>query len=92
VGDQEKAFLKILESNLQDIISPFVRQLSSKYSILSPTEIRVAQLIKEGKTTKEIAELLGSSRRTVESHREKVRVKLGLKHKKINLRSFLDSM
>jgi len=85
-------YLKILESNLNDIVSPFVQQLSSKYSVLTPTEIQIAQLIKEGKATKEIAELLSSSKRTVESHRENIRIKLGLKHKKVNLRSFLSSV
>jgi PAS domain S-box-containing protein len=89
---KEMTYLKILESNLNDIVSPFVQHLSSKYSVLTPTEIQIAQLIKEGKATKEIAELLSSSKRTVESHRENIRIKLGLKHKKVNLRSFLSSV
>ncbi|MBW2172232.1 MAG: PAS domain-containing protein, partial [Deltaproteobacteria bacterium] len=48
------AYLNILESNLNDIISPFAHTLSQQYSSLTPTEIQTAQLIKEGRTSKEI--------------------------------------
>ena len=89
---KQMAYLKILKSNLNDIVAPFVRQLSSKYSTLTPTEIQVAQLIREGKTTKEIGTLLDSSKRTIESHRQSIRTKLGLTGAKANLRSYLFSM
>jgi PAS domain S-box-containing protein len=89
---RQTTYLRILQSNLNDIVSPFVRQLSSKYSSLTPTEIQVAQLIREGKTTREIGELLNSSKRTVESHRQNIRIKLGIKSTKANLRSYLSSM
>ncbi|UCD87780.1 MAG: PAS domain S-box protein [Desulfobacterales bacterium] len=89
---KQMTYLRILESNLNDIVSPFVRQLSSKYSTLTPTEIQVAQLIREGKNTREIAELLSSSKRTIESHRQSIRTKLGVKGAKANLRSYLFSM
>jgi DNA-binding CsgD family transcriptional regulator len=58
----------------------------------TPTQIQVANLVKEGKTTKEIAELLNSSTRAVEFHRENVRARLDLKNKKTNLRSYLLSL
>jgi PAS domain S-box-containing protein len=85
-------YLRILESNLNDIVSPFVHQLFSKYSALTPKEIQVAQLIREGRNSREIAELLNSSRRTIESHRQSIRNKLGIKDTKENLRSYLFSM
>jgi PAS domain S-box-containing protein len=85
-------YLRILESNLNDIVSPFVHQLSSKYSALTPKEIQVAQLIREGKNTRDIGELLNSSKRTIESHRQSIRNKLGLRDTKANLRSYLLSM
>jgi PAS domain S-box-containing protein len=89
---QQKSYLKILDTNLREIVAPFVQGLSSKYSSLTPTEVQIAYLIRDGKNTREIAELFGSSKRTVESHRESIRIKLELKNKKVNLRSYLSSM
>jgi PAS domain S-box-containing protein len=90
--DKEKAFVNIIESNLKDIISPFVRSLTSKYLGLTPTEIQVANLIKQGKTTKDIAQLSNLSPRTIEFHRDNIRNKLGIKNKKANLRTHLLSL
>ena len=92
LNDRQKAFADILESNLADIISPFLQTLSSRYSIFTPKEIRVAGLVKEGKTTKEIAILLTSSTDTIDFHRKNIRKKLGLKNTKSNLRSYLLSL
>lgn len=90
--DNQTTYLSIIESNLHDIVAPFLRRLSSKYSDLTPSEIQVADLVKEGKTTKEIAELLNSSIRAIEFHRSNLRKKLGLANKKSNLRSHLLSL
>jgi PAS domain S-box-containing protein len=81
-----------LESNLNNIVSPFISRLSSSFVNLTPMETRVADLIKEGKTNKEIGEMLCLSPNTVKFHRYNVRTKLGLKNKKINLRSYLLSL
>jgi len=85
-------YVNILESNLKDIVSPFLHILSSKYLKLTPTEIRVSNLIKEGKTTKDIAEIMGLAKRTIDFYRENIRRKLGLKNKKSNLRTNLMSL
>lgn len=45
---------------------------------LSPTEREVLKLIAEDRTSKEIAELLGCSHRTIESHRQRISQKLEL--------------
>ena len=45
---------------------------------LTPAERKVLQLVAEDKTTKEIAELLFVSERTVESHRSSICAKLDL--------------
>jgi PAS domain S-box-containing protein len=84
--------VSILESNLNDIVSPFSRRLSSKYLGLTPTEIRVADLVKAGKTTKEVAEFMNLSEKTIQTHRDNIRKKIGIKHKKTNLRTYLSSL
>jgi len=82
-----KIFLDIITDNLNEIISPFlgtVRQMG-----FTPKEIEAASLIKKGKTTKEIAEFMCISPRTVDTYRDNIRKKLGLSNKKANLRSYL---
>ena len=91
LNTNQKTLIDILDSNLSNMISPFISKLSSKYFNLTPMEVRVANLVKEGKTNKEIAELLCISKNTVLFHRFNIRSKLGLKNKKINLRSHLAS-
>jgi DNA-binding CsgD family transcriptional regulator len=49
----------------------------------------VANLVKEGKTNKEIAALLYLSKNTILFHRHNIRTKLGLRRSKKNLRSHL---
>lgn len=84
--------LTILESNLKDIVSTFSHKLSSKYLSLTPREIQVANLIKEGKTTKEIAEFFNVSISAVNICRYRIRNKLGLNKTKSNLQSYLSCL
>jgi PAS domain S-box-containing protein len=88
----QKEMMNLLESELKNIISPFSKKLSDKLVNLTPTEIHVANLIKSGKTNKEMSQIMNSSIHTISRHRENIRKKTGLKNKKVNLRSFLSTM
>ena len=92
LGALQETFTDIIESNLDAIISPFLKKLSSKYLNLTPTELRVADLVKQGLSTKEIGNLLNSSPETISRHRKSLRKKLQLKDKKSNLRTHLLSL
>jgi PAS domain S-box-containing protein len=89
LNTNQKTLVNIMESNLQNIISPFISKLSSRHFNFTPMEIKVANLVKEGRTNKEIAELLCLSKNTILFHRHHIRRKLKLTNKKINLQSHL---
>lgn len=92
LDQDQRMHLEFIESSLQKIFSPFIANVNSAFNYLTPTEIDIANLIKDGKTGKEIASLLGIAYKTVETHRYKLRMKLGIQNEKVNLRSFLISM
>jgi len=90
LNESQGSYIELLESGLQDIISPFAQKITSRYMHITPSEMKVANLVKEGRTSKEIAEMLNSTERAVVAHRTNLRKKLGLK-KKYNLRTYLIS-
>ena len=88
----EKVYLDLIRSNLNTITSTFSKNINFQFSNFTPREIQIADFIKHGKTNKEIASILQITPRAVEFHRDNLRMKLGIKKKKINLRSFLFSL
>jgi PAS domain S-box-containing protein len=81
-----------LEKDLREIVSPFLDTLKSKYVKLSPRELEVCRLVKNGMTSKEIAEALNLSLMTIHKYRELVRKKLGLVNDDVNLQTYLRSL
>ena len=86
------SYVNVMLSNLKDVISSFPNHLSYKYTDLTPAEIQIANLIKQGKSSKEVSEVLGLSPRTVETHRRNMRKKLGIRSHGTNLRTYLVSI
>ena len=92
LNHRQEVYADIIQSNIEEIISPFAHKLSQKYLNFTPTEIKVAFLVKQGLRTKEIANMLGSSPETITRHRKSMRKKLKLTDKKSNLRTHLLSL
>jgi DNA-binding CsgD family transcriptional regulator len=88
----QASLLEILESHLKELSSKFGKTLALEYRVLTPTEMRVAALVREGKTSKEIADILCISEKTASFHRNNIRTKLGMRGTKANLRSHLLSL
>ncbi len=92
ISPKQKALLDMIHSNLDDIISPVARRLNTEFRRLSPAETQVANLIRQGKSTKQIADLMGVAESTIDFHRHNIRRKLNLSNKRLNLRSYLISL
>jgi PAS domain S-box-containing protein len=89
--DEQKTCLNILETNLMNIVSSFVQKMASAYPQFTRSEILVANLIRDGKTVKEIAKVSGVSENAVNRHRQNIRNKLGLNRRKVSLKAYLMS-
>jgi two-component system sensor histidine kinase UhpB len=83
---------ELLEKELNEIASPFLDTIKNKYLKLSPRELEVCRLIKNGMSSKEIAEALKVSLLTVHKYRELIRRKLDLVNDDTNLQTFLQSL
>ena len=90
--DRQKMVVATLSANLAELTSARNNGLSSRFTVLTPAEMEVANFVKHGRTTKEIAALMHVSARTVDMHRLNIRRKLGLHRKGTNLRSYLLSI
>jgi ATP/maltotriose-dependent transcriptional regulator MalT len=87
--ENQRAYVDIIDANLNEITSPLARQLAVKFLKLTSAEIQIASLIEHGKTTKEIADILHVAASTIDFHRHNIRRKLGLSQKKVNLKTYL---
>jgi len=85
----QRKFVELLRDNLEELTSSFVSNLSRKFQSLTPTEIQICSMIKNGLRTKEIAELRRISPATVNRHRERIRSKLGITNSDTNLATYL---
>ena len=90
LDEEQRSSLGVMEANLNQIISPFLHNVQQLN--LTPRETQVAALIKDGKTTKEIAEIAGVAKKAIDAYRNSIRKKLGLNKKKVNLQSYLQSL
>jgi len=89
---QVSSHLDYMESCLKDLFSPFAKKLNMGYHGFTPAEMEVATMIKYGRSTKEIADMLNISEKTVGFHRSSIRGKLAIKNKPVNLKAFLMSL
>ena len=87
----QKKYAEILRTNLEEITSPFINQLSRRFYSLTPTEIKICKLIRNGMRTKEIARIQGVSVATINRHREHIRRKLDIINRDVNLTTYLQS-
>ena len=87
----QRKYIELLRTNLEEITSPFVGRLSKPSFSLTPTEINICNMIRNGLQTKEIARVRGVSASTISRHRENIRRKLKIANNSVNLVTYLQS-
>jgi len=90
-GSDANAYIDLVEQNLQEVTSSFGFTLAGENTPLTQKEIEICAMIKSGLTSKDIANLLTISPSTIETHRNNIRKKLGLRNKDINLSTYLQT-
>jgi hypothetical protein len=88
----QRRYVELLRDNLEEITAPFVTHLSDAYRALTPTEIAICSMIRNGLTSKEIAQMRRVSPATISRHRERIRRKLGIVGGQTNLATHLQTI
>jgi len=88
----QRKYADILRTNLEEITSPFISRFLHQYQSLTPAEISVCNMIRNGLRTKEIAQMRSVSPATINRHREHIRRKLKIANNNVNLTTYLQSI
>ena len=88
----EKRQLQFLSSSLEQAAAPLSEKLHSAYAHLTPREVVVSNMVRDGLTSKQIGNFIGLSEATVRKHRRNIRKKLGIAGKPVNLSSYLKTI
>ncbi len=91
-SERDRVYAELIESLVKEISSTFAHGLQQSPTNLTPREVEICAMIKNDFQSKEIAESLHLSIRTVEKFRQRIRNKLGLANQQINLATYLKSL
>jgi CBS domain-containing protein/DNA-binding CsgD family transcriptional regulator len=89
LSEKQAEIVQLISGHIESITEQFSPQARSIMLKLSPREQVITDLVRQGKTSKEIANILHIGVRTVETYRNNLRKKLGINRKKISLRTYL---
>ena len=89
--EQQAETINIITAHIDSIAGSFSPKSKEILLGLSPRESLIADLVRQGKTSKDAADIIGISVRTVETYRNNLRKKLGINNQKISLRTYLST-
>jgi len=88
----EHALCAIMRKNLSHLFSPYAKTIANPTLKLTLREIKICEMVRNGLSTKETAELAGTSPLTIQKQRKIIRKKLGITDKRISLAAYLQSL
>lgn len=89
MNEKGQEHVQQIRAHLSALSDSFCHRLNDLSILLTPKELLVADLVRQGKSSKTIAKLLGLTERTVEVYRNAIRKKLKINGQKKNLKTFL---
>jgi PAS domain S-box-containing protein len=90
-GRLERRDIEFLQRSLDEVTGRHIDQYRNNVSKLTPRELDILEMIRVGRSSKQIADALGLSSQTIHKHRQSIRRKLQIDHREINLATFLRS-
>ncbi len=84
-------YVELIEKSLRELTSAFGMKIAERFYRLTPKEIQICSMIKNGLSSREIGRLLNISEGTIESHRNHIRRKLDIAGKTVNLATYLQT-
>jgi PAS domain S-box-containing protein len=91
VGSTGEKDIEILENELKVMLAKDIDIFKDRYDRLTSRESEICDMIRDGKSSKQMSEELNLSILTIQKHREQIRKKLGITNKGINLATYLRS-
>jgi len=89
VDESAQKLVALMRNHIEGLTSSFGGKMQKIGERLTSREMEICNMIKGGLSNKDIAQILNISDQTVEGHRKKIRKKLGLTNRQINLTSYL---
>jgi PAS domain S-box-containing protein len=90
-GRLERRDVDVLERGIQNAFGADINDYKNNIEKLTPRELDILEMIRQGRSSKQIAEALDLSSQTVHKHRQSIRRKLQIDHREINLATYLRS-
>lgn len=91
-AEKKEVLFQTIEDTFQELTRPFIPGGVELGKTLSPSELQIVNLIKQGKASKEISDICNISVSTIASHRKTIRKKLKITNRKVNLYTYLSSV
>lgn len=92
VDQSGQQYINLLRTSLGEIAAPLTRELEKRFADLTPRELEICHMIRNGLNCKDIAATFNTALQTVLKQRAAIRKKIGIANKKVNLETFLKSL
>ena len=92
LSDKDRRYADMIARNMEELTESFGSNITRKLYKLTPREIEICNMIRNGLASKDIAQFFHVALSTIENQRNTIRKKLGISASKVNLTTYLQSL